>query len=114
VRRRDMAVAMASTPLVVAPAILAVLAVVGIALAPFSGEGAEPSALLALAALAFLLRDLAIVAFFRFGPRPGRGDFGAVLGLFLVYFVGGIVGSCSCPAPQRPPSRSSPPACRAR
>ncbi|HTI66690.1 MAG TPA: hypothetical protein VL460_03975 [Caulobacteraceae bacterium] len=92
-RRRDMAAMTATVPAVVAPVKLAVLAVIGIAVAPLLGEGIDPSPLLALAALAFLLRDLGVVAYFRFGPRPGRGDFGAVLGLFLAYFLGGIVGA---------------------
>ncbi len=91
-RRRDGPAMTAAMPLVVAPVLLSLLAVAGVAVSPLFGEGAEPSVLLALAALAFLLRDLAIVAYFRFGPRPGRGDFGAALGLFLAYFVGGVVG----------------------
>ena len=45
-----------------------------------------------VAALAFLVRDLGVIAFFRFGPRAGRGDFGAVLGLFLLYFAGVALG----------------------
>lgn len=94
-RRWDIKAMLPTTPLVVAPLKLSVYAVVGIAIAPLFGEGAEPSAVLALAALAFLLRDLAIVAYFRFGPRPGRGDFGAALALFLAYFVGGVVGMTS-------------------
>lgn len=93
VRRRDLAAMLSTVPAVVAPVKLAALAVVGIALSPLVGEGVEPSVLLALAALAFLLRDLGVIAYFRFGPRPGRGDFGAVLGLFLAYFVGGVVGN---------------------
>jgi hypothetical protein len=92
VRRGDPAAMRAALPLVVAPVILAILAAIGVAVSPLLGEGDEPEALLALAAVAFLLRDLAIVAYFRFGPRPGRGDFGAALGLALAYFVGGTVG----------------------
>jgi hypothetical protein len=80
-------------PAAIAPLKLALLAVVGVALSPRDPTGRGPSALLALAAFAFLFRDLGVVAYFRFGPRPRRGDFGAVLGLFLAYFVGGIVGS---------------------
>jgi hypothetical protein len=91
--RRDLIRAAYSAPAVIAPVKLAVLAVIGVALSPHPIDGVQPPAMLALAALAFLLRDLAIVAYFRFGPRPGRGDFGAVVGLFLAYFVGGIVGS---------------------
>jgi hypothetical protein len=47
----------------------------------------SPSAL-----LAFLVRDLGIIAYFRFGPRPQRGDFGAIVALALIYGVGGIFG----------------------
>jgi hypothetical protein len=44
------------------------------------------------ALLAFLVRDLGVIALFRFGPRPQRGDFGAVVALALLYGVGGIFG----------------------
>ncbi len=46
-----------------------------------------------LAALAFLIRDLGVIALFRFGPRPQRGDFGAIVALALLYGVGGVVGA---------------------
>ena len=91
--RRDLMGAAYLAPAAIAPVKLALLAVVGVALSPPDPGGRDPSALLALAAFAFLLRDLGVIAYFRFGPRPARGDFGAVLGLFLAYFVGGIVGS---------------------
>jgi hypothetical protein len=42
--------------------------------------------------MAFMVRDLGVIAFHRFGPRPQRGDFGAVLTLALLYLAGGIVG----------------------
>lgn len=42
--------------------------------------------------IAFMARDLGIIAFHRFGPRPQRGDFGAVLTLALLYLAGGILG----------------------
>ncbi|HTK33698.1 MAG TPA: hypothetical protein VL358_00245 [Caulobacteraceae bacterium] len=90
---RDLAGAAYAAPAVIAPVKLAALAVIGVALSPHGEGAAAPPALLVLAAFAFLLRDLGVVAYFRFGPRPGRGDFGAVLGLFLAYFVGGVVGS---------------------
>jgi hypothetical protein len=45
------------------------------------------------AVLAFLVRDLGVIAFFRFGPRPQRGDFSAVVALALLYGVGSIFGS---------------------
>ncbi|HEY3695709.1 hypothetical protein [Phenylobacterium sp.] len=43
--------------------------------------------------MAFMLRDLGVIAFHRFGPRPQRGDFGAVLTLALLYLAGGILGN---------------------
>jgi hypothetical protein len=67
---------------------LGALAVVGLMATAPDGE----TGLLALAAFAFVVRDIGVIAFFRFGPRTRRGDFGAVLGLFLLYFVGGAVG----------------------
>jgi len=45
----------------------------------------------AAAVFAFILRDVAVIAFFRFGPRPKRGDFGAVVALGLLYGLGGAV-----------------------
>ena len=90
---RDIRAAAYLAPAVAAPVKLALLAVVGVAFSPQDPGARGPSALLALAAFAFLLRDLGVIGYFRFGPRPGRGDFGAVLGLFLAYFVGGIVGA---------------------
>ena len=47
------------------------------------------------ALLAFLVRDLGVIALFRFGPRPQRGDFGAVVALALLYGVGGVFGRVS-------------------
>ena len=76
-------------PAAIAPVALAAVAVVGIAT---TAGGGGPGGGFALAAFAFLVRDLGIVAYFRLGPRPGRGDFGAAVALFLAYFVGGVVG----------------------
>ena len=45
------------------------------------------------AVFAFVIRDLAVIAFFRFGPRPKRGDFGAVLALILLYGLGALITS---------------------
>lgn len=99
---------LATVPAVVAPVKLAALAVIGMAVSRLLGEGSDPAPMLALAALAFLLRDLAIVAYFRFGPRSGRGDFGAVLGLFLAYFVGGVLGNSMGAMALFAPSPASP------
>jgi hypothetical protein len=91
VRSRDYDAAAFDAPAVIAPVLFAAAAVLGLSLAAGGPGAPEPS--LALAAFAFLLRDLGVVAYFRFGPRPRRGDFGAVVALFLAYFVGGVVGA---------------------
>jgi hypothetical protein len=78
-------------PAVIAPLKLAALAVIGLSLSSTAGDGA-PTAVMAAAALAFMVRDIGIVAYFRFGPRPQRGDFGAVVALFLAYLIGSTVG----------------------
>jgi hypothetical protein len=70
---------------------LGALAAVGLMLSAPERALSQPAPL-ALAAFAFLARDIGLIAYFRFGPRTRRGDFGAVLGLFLLYFVGGMVG----------------------
>ena len=61
------------------------------------------------ALFAFVLRDMAVIAFFRFGPRPKRGDFGAVLALALLYGLGGLVAAnlggalaLALPSPEAP------------
>jgi hypothetical protein len=85
----------------VAPALaLAVVALVGVMVSVLGLPSAitedqsitrTEMVLFAAAVLAFVLRDLAVIAFFRFGPRPKRGDFGAVLALVLLYGLGAIV-----------------------
>ena len=59
---------------------------------PFGMASPLPSAVGALAALAFVIRDLGVIALFRFGPRAGRGDLTAVIALALLYWVGGLLG----------------------
>jgi len=59
---------------------------------PFGMASPLPSDLGALAALAFMIRDLGVITLFRFGPRAGRGDLTAVIALALLYWVGGLVG----------------------
>ncbi|HEX4180214.1 MAG TPA: hypothetical protein VHY32_05445 [Caulobacteraceae bacterium] len=56
-------------------------------------DALAPSAFTALGLLAFVIRDLGVIALFRFGSRPGRGDLMAVIVLALLYAVGGLVGS---------------------
>ena len=57
-----------------------------------AGRAAPASSRTPAALLAFLVRDLGVIALFRFGPRPQRGDFGAVMALAVLYGVGGIFG----------------------
>jgi hypothetical protein len=79
-----------TTPLVAKPMALTVILVVWYAMIRNRDVGA-PQALLALAALAFVLRDLGVIAALRFG-RPGRRDFGVLMRLALLYVVGALVG----------------------
>jgi len=79
-----------TTPLVAKPLTLTAVLLVWDAIVRDRDAGA-PQALLALSALAFVLRDLGFIAALRFG-RPGRGDFGVLMRLALVYVVGALVG----------------------
>ncbi len=79
-----------TTPLVAKPLALTVVLLVWDALIRNRDTGA-PQALLALATLAFVLRDLGVIAALRFA-RPGRGDFGVLLRLALLYVLGALVG----------------------
>jgi hypothetical protein len=91
-RQGDWRAARYRTPLAAPALLLTLLAVIGFSLqSSASFPGASPA--FGFAALAFLVRDLGVIAFFRFGPRPARGDLGAVLALFLLYAVGGAVGA---------------------
>jgi hypothetical protein len=77
-------------PLALPAVLLAGVAAVGFTLNMFEED---EGVLMGLAVFAFLLRDLAVIAFFRFGPRPKRGDFGAVVALGLLYGLGAAVTS---------------------
>jgi hypothetical protein len=79
-----------TTPLVAKPLALTVILMVWDAMIRNRDSGA-PQALLVLASLAFVLRDLGFIAALRFG-RPGRGDFSVLIRLALVYVVGALVG----------------------
>jgi hypothetical protein len=88
---RDVARAAPLTPAPLAPVILAALLV----LAGYATKGAGPAGLdldQAAALIAFLIRDLGVIALCRLGARPQRGDFNAVVALALLYGVGGIIG----------------------
>jgi hypothetical protein len=90
-RRGDLARAAPLTPAALAPVALAILLVAG-GLVAGGGPDQGPSAAQAAALIAFVLRDLGVIALFRFGPRPQRGDFGAIVALAVLYAVGAILG----------------------
>ncbi|WP_374659674.1 hypothetical protein [Phenylobacterium sp.] len=77
-----------------APAPLAPLLIAAVLVITAFALGAGPSSGLgqAGALIAFLLRDLGVIAFCRMGQRPERGDFAAVVALAVLYGVGGVVG----------------------
>lgn len=79
-------------PAALAPVVLALLlAMTGLAHSGWQAPGGlEAGAVLAM--LVFVVRDLGVIALFRLGPRPQRGDFGAVVALGLLYAVGAILG----------------------
>ncbi|MFN3521147.1 MAG: hypothetical protein ACK4YQ_02780 [Phenylobacterium sp.] len=78
-----------------APAALApwVVAVALVILALGVGGWRDVRAWQGAALMAFVARDLGVIAWFRMGPRPQRGDLAAILALALAYGVGGVVGS---------------------
>jgi len=86
----DLARAAPLTPTAAAPVALAILLVASSMVT--GGVGRGPDAAQAAALIAFVLRDLGVIALFRFGPRPQRGDFGAIIALAVLYAVGGIIG----------------------
>ena len=81
----------ARIPLTAAPALLAALAAI-VAAAAFQRAGQADAALSALACLAFLLRDLGVIAALRFAPSGRRSDLGVVVALVLLYVAGAIAG----------------------
>jgi hypothetical protein len=90
-RQGKVAEATRSAPAAVLPLVFAViLTLIGFGLHGMDSvaERTPPAGPL----LAFLVRDLGVIALFRFGPRPQRGDFAALVALALLYGVGGIVG----------------------
>jgi hypothetical protein len=89
VRQGAMSAAGRLAPTALTPLVFSVI-LIGAALA--SG-GLNPPQLWQGAALtAFVARDLGVIAYFRLGPQPQRGDLSAVVALALLYAVGGIVG----------------------
>lgn len=86
----------ALTPMAIAPAVIAVvLMLAALPLVPAFTPDGNPfqiGPVHGLAVIAFMVRDLGVIAFFRFGPRPQRGDFGAVVALFLLYTMGVMIG----------------------
>jgi hypothetical protein len=97
VRRGDWARATPLTPSPIAPVVLAGL-LVAAAFATAQGGaglGGRQDVGQAAALLPFLLRDLGVIALFRFGPRPKRGDISAILALALLYLLSGVMGGTS-------------------
>jgi hypothetical protein len=94
VRRGDWARAKPMTPAPIAPVLLTALLVAAAFIAAHGGTGADvrTESRQAAALLPFLLRDLGVIALFRFGPRPKRGDMSAVLALALLYLLSGVLG----------------------
>ena len=90
-RQGDLGRAAPLTPAALAPVALAILLVAG-GLTAGATPGRGPDAAQAAALIAFVLRDLGVIALFRFGPRPQRGDFGAIVALAVLYGVGAIIG----------------------
>lgn len=90
VRAGKLAEAGPLAPAALAPLVLAAALTV---LALTAGGGRDPRLWQGAALIAFVARDLAVIAWFRLGPRPQRGDLAAILALALAYGVGGIVGS---------------------
>jgi hypothetical protein len=80
-----------TAPLIAEPTALAILVLVWDA-GVRAGDMGRPSALMTLAGLAFLLRDLGVIAALRFGPR-GRSDATVIISLILLYVVGAAAGS---------------------
>lgn len=87
----DLARAAPLTPAPLAPLLIATLLVLA-AFATSSGSLMTPELGQAGALIAFLLRDLGVIALCRMGERPQRGDFSAVVALALLYGVGGSLG----------------------
>lgn len=75
-------------PTPVLPLVLAALLVI----AAISSGGFAPGPAQGAALVAFVLRDLGVIALCRLSGQPQRGDFHAVVALALLYGVGGIIG----------------------
>lgn len=90
-RRGDLGGAAPLAPAALACLILSTLLVLA-ALGTGIGHVMTPQTGQAAALIAFLLRDLGVIALCRLGQRPDRGDFAAVVALGLLYGVGGVVG----------------------
>ncbi|WP_309645398.1 hypothetical protein [Phenylobacterium sp.] len=90
-RAGDFARAAPLAPSPLAPFILGVVLTIA-AFASSLGGYIRPEVAQAAALMAFLLRDLGVIAICRLGDRPQRGDFAAVVALGLLYGVGGIIG----------------------
>ncbi len=82
--------AMAVAPATAAPLLFAVVLTLISPLA--EGEDGLGVMVRTMALLAFIIRDLGVIALFRLGPRPQRGDIGALVALAVLYGVGNAIG----------------------
>jgi hypothetical protein len=89
VRRGDIRAAAGVAPASVLPFLFALFLTLLAAASPGGGDAGGRTAAL----LAFIFRDLGVIVFFRFGPRPQRGDFGALIALFVLYGAGSVIGA---------------------
>lgn len=88
VRGSNWTLAQVAWPGALTSLILTLLAATGAAV-NIAGIG---SGVTVFAWIAFLVRDLGVIAYFRFGPRPQRGDISAVVALAVLYGVLGLLG----------------------
>ncbi len=105
--RRDWKRALPMTPLSLPPLLLAVVSFTAMAITSDAArdvaarfdQNAGPAGWLTPSLIAagfvFMIRDLGVITYFRFGPRPRRGDFAAILALALIYWILPLFGMAS-------------------
>jgi hypothetical protein len=87
-----------------------IVSILGLSALPDTDDVTRLDVVLFVAAIGvFVLRDMAVIAYFRFGPRPKRGDFGAVLAILLLYGLGALIANAvgdavavALPSPEAP------------
>ena len=86
-----LAQAVASAPAALFAFKLTLLVAIAAMVLPRGDYGQPPAPIAVLAAVVFLVRDLGVIAFFRYGPLPSRGDLFTVVALVLLYGVGAVI-----------------------